>query len=111
MSQDKSKNENLQGDANAPPTYKQQLDEAAMKVKYSQDGANEGGVVGQVVEKVSQYVPTVGKVLGKEPKEDPASREKTEAKEPRKRLYFRDTEIEEFLKAQHSSRKDDGTLT
>lgn len=33
-----------------PPTYKEQLDEAAIKVKNPQSGTNEG-VIGQVVEK------------------------------------------------------------
>lgn len=51
MSQDKSKDDTLQGDANTPPTYKEQLDEAAIKVKNPRNGANEGGVVDQVVEK------------------------------------------------------------
>lgn len=51
MSQDKSKDDNLQGDANTPPTYKEQLDEAAIKVKDPQNADNEGGIIGQVVEK------------------------------------------------------------
>lgn len=54
MSQDKTKDDSLQGtaeDVNTPPTYKEQLDEAAIKVKNPHDGANEPGVIGQVVEK------------------------------------------------------------
>lgn len=54
MSQDKTNDDSLQGkaeDANTPPTYKEQLDEAAVKVKNPQDGANETGVIDQVVEK------------------------------------------------------------
>lgn len=48
MSQD-----NTKGDegTDTPPTYKEQLDQAAIKVKDPQSGANEGGVIGQVVEK------------------------------------------------------------
>lgn len=109
MSQDKSKDDTLQGDANTPPTYKEQLDEAAIKVKNPRNGANEGGVVDQVVEKVSQYVPAVGKVLGKDQKEDPASQE-LKVPGPPERPHH-DTQIEEFIKDQHSSKKDDGTLT
>ena len=54
MSQDQTKGDDLQGqgtDAKTPPTYKEQLDEAAIKVKDPESGSNEGGVIGQVVEK------------------------------------------------------------
>ena len=53
MSQDQTTGDDLQGkgtDASTPPTYKEQLDEAATKVKDPQSGTNEGGVIGQVVE-------------------------------------------------------------
>lgn len=45
--------EDTKGDqvTDTPPTYKEQLDEAAIKVKNPQSAANEGGVIGQVVEK------------------------------------------------------------
>lgn len=42
-------------DASTPPTYKEQLDEAAIKVKDPQNGASEGGVIGQVVEKGNTF--------------------------------------------------------
>lgn len=48
MSQDNTKGDEVM---DTPPTYKEQLDEAAIKVKDPQSGANEGGVIGQVVEK------------------------------------------------------------
>ncbi|KAG8158930.1 hypothetical protein KVR01_011373 [Diaporthe batatas] len=108
MSQDQAKDDNLQGDANTPPTYKEQLDEAAIKVKNPQNSENEGGVIGQVVEKVSQYVPAVGKVLGKDQKEDLASQEPKVPGPPERPHH--DTQIEEFIKDQHSSKKDDGYL-
>lgn len=45
--------EDTKGDQviDTPPTYKEQLDEAAIKVKNPQSGDSEGGVIGQVVEK------------------------------------------------------------
>lgn len=48
MSQDNTKGDEV---TDTPPTYKEQLDEAAIKVKDPQSGANDGGVIGQVVEK------------------------------------------------------------
>lgn len=54
MSQNTAKGDDgVQGqgkDANTPPTYKEQLDEAAIKVKNPPSGANEG-VISQVMEK------------------------------------------------------------
>lgn len=135
MSQDTAKGDDgLQGqgtDANTPPTYKEQLDEAAIKVKNPEGGANEG-VISQVVEKgktrpfhfwevgtglidiwpchpVSQYVPAVGKVLGSNEKEDESSREETKIPGPPERPHH-DTQIEEFIKDQHTSKTDDGKL-
>lgn len=49
MSQDETKIDGT--DATTQPTYKKQLDEAAIKVKNPQSDANKGGVVGQAVEK------------------------------------------------------------
>lgn len=135
MSQDTAKGDDgVQGqgtDANTPPTYKEQLDEAAIKVKSAESGNNEGGVIGQVVEKgktrlfqswgsvglihlwprhaVSQYVPAVGKVLGSNEKEDESSREETKIPGPPERPHH-DTQIEEFIKDQHRSKTDDGKL-
>lgn len=54
MSQDKTQVDSLQEngtDARTQPTYKEQLDEAAIKVKNSQNETKEPGVIGQVVEK------------------------------------------------------------
>lgn len=48
MSQDNTKGDEV---TDTPPTYKEQLDEAAIKVKNPQGGASEGGVIGRVVEK------------------------------------------------------------
>lgn len=54
MSQDTAKGDDgVRGqgtDTNTPPTYKEQLDEAAIKVKNPQSDSNEG-VISQVVEK------------------------------------------------------------
>lgn len=135
MSQDAAKGDDgVQGqgtDANTPPTYKEQLDEAAIKVKNSQSESNEG-VISQVVEKgkthpfqswevgarlidiwphhpVSQYVPAVGKVLGSNEKEDESSKEDTKIPGPPERPHH-DTQIEEFIKDQHRSKTDDGKL-
>lgn len=47
MSQDNTKSDEV---TDTPPTYKEQLDEAAIKVKNPQEGAGEAGVIGQVVE-------------------------------------------------------------
>lgn len=130
MSQDNTKGDK---EADSPPTYKEQLDQAAIKVKDPQSGANEGGVIGQVVEKgknrpfpipgvrtrligvwprhpVSQYVPAVAKVLGTDEKEDKSSREETKISGPPERPHH-DTQIEEFIKDQHRSKTDDGELT
>jgi hypothetical protein len=121
-------------DATPPLTYKEQLDEAAIKVKNSQNEANEGGVIGQVLEKgdssrgcdckiplhgadrllrsctVSQYAPAVGKVLGTDQKRDKTTREETtKVPGPPERPHH-DTQIEEFIKDQHSSKQDDGKL-
>ncbi|KAK7708599.1 hypothetical protein SLS64_006701 [Diaporthe eres] len=106
MSQDNTKGDEV---TDTPPTYKEQLDEAAIKVKDPQSGANEGGVIGQVVEKVSQYVPAVGKVLGTDHK-DESSREETKVPGPPERPHH-DTQIEEFIKDQHRSKTDDGKLS
>ncbi|KAJ4423523.1 hypothetical protein N0V82_001848 [Gnomoniopsis sp. IMI 355080] len=90
-------------------TYKEQLDEAAVKATASQgDNANKDGVVNKVVEKVSEYVPAVGKVLGQE-NNDAAS--ETESKIPGPpELPHHATQVEEFVRDQHRSRIEDGKL-
>ncbi|KAL1881817.1 hypothetical protein Daus18300_000870 [Diaporthe australafricana] len=107
MSQDETKIDGT--DATTQPTYKEQLDEAAIKVKDPQNDANKGGVIEQVVEKVSQYVPAVGKVLGTDQKGDESSQNETKVPGPPERPHH-DTQIEEFIKDQHRSKTDDGKL-
>ncbi|KAK2602529.1 hypothetical protein N8I77_009050 [Diaporthe amygdali] len=112
MSQDKTQVDSLQGsgtDARTQPTYKEQLDEAAIKVKNSQNETNEQGVIGQVVEKVSEYVPAVAKVLGTDKKEEESSVDNSKVPGPPERPHH-DTQIEEFIKDQHRSKTDDGKL-
>ncbi|KAK7724985.1 hypothetical protein SLS63_008387 [Diaporthe eres] len=94
MSQDNTKGDEV---TDTPPTYKEQLDEAAIKVKDPQSGANEGGVIGQVVEKGTDH-------------KDESSREETKVPGPPERPHH-DTQIEEFIKDQHRSKTDDGKLS
>lgn len=110
-------------------TYKEQLDEAAVKATTSQgDNANQDGVVNKVVEKgenlkclcdekstdfglqqVSEYVPAVGKVLGQENKDTPPE---TESKVPGPpELPHHATQVEEFVRDQHRSRIEDGKVS
>ncbi|KAK2602528.1 hypothetical protein N8I77_009050 [Diaporthe amygdali] len=100
MSQDKTQVDSLQGsgtDARTQPTYKEQLDEAAIKVKNSQNETNEQGVIGQVVEK------------GTDKKEEESSVDNSKVPGPPERPHH-DTQIEEFIKDQHRSKTDDGKL-
>ncbi|KUI71421.1 hypothetical protein VM1G_07237 [Cytospora mali] len=96
---------------NAPLSYKQQLDEAAIKVKKSENNdEGGGGVVNKVVEKVSQYVPAVGNMLGKGQKEDNTPPEEvSKATEAPVRPHH-DIQIEEFVRDQHRSNTDDLAL-
>ncbi|KAK3296990.1 uncharacterized protein B0H64DRAFT_115206 [Chaetomium fimeti] len=83
------------------PDYKAKLDEAADQEKNPPQEQQQGGLVN----KVSQYVPTVGRMLGAQ-EQDPG-REPSPAKNvpgPPNRPE-NDAQIEEFLRDQHSSKK------
>ncbi|KAK3308142.1 uncharacterized protein B0T15DRAFT_490738 [Chaetomium strumarium] len=87
--------------ANQPgaPDYKAKLDEAASGAK---NPANEGEGSG-IIDKVSQYVSVVGKMLGKEPEQEQTPTESTPSAPPERTKH--DTQIEEFIRDQHLSRK------
>lgn len=109
MSQSNANSNTADGRETTPLSYKQQLDQAATKVK-NPPVDEKGGVVNQVVEKVSQYVPAVGNVLGKEQKKDdvpPASDIPTTGAPARP---HHDTQIEEFVRDQHRSNTNDLAL-
>ncbi|KAJ4389176.1 hypothetical protein N0V93_006639 [Gnomoniopsis smithogilvyi] len=97
------------GDEQKQKTYKEQLDEAASKPKTLEgDSANQGGVVNKVIGKVTEYVPAAGKVLGQGHNEAPSE---TESKVPGPPdLPHHETQVEEFVRDQHRSRKEDGKL-
>ncbi|KAL2167149.1 hypothetical protein VTG60DRAFT_1639 [Thermothelomyces hinnuleus] len=81
--------------------YKAKLDEAADRVKKQPREEQSPGIVA----KVSQYVPAVGAMLRgqqKDPDGEPSTAET--APGPPKRPEH-DTQIEEFLKDQHGSKK------
>ncbi|KXX78077.1 hypothetical protein MMYC01_204212 [Madurella mycetomatis] len=80
------------------PDYKAKLDEIASKAK-NPPAENEGT---GLVDKISQYVPAVGKVLGGEANEPESSAAKTDPSVPPQRPEH-DTQIEEFLRDQHRS--------
>ncbi|KAK4250689.1 hypothetical protein C7999DRAFT_28770 [Corynascus novoguineensis] len=80
------------------PDYKARLDGAADEAKKQQprEDQNQG-----IMNKVSQYVPTVGKLLGnqqEDPKDEPSTAK--DASGP-----ANDTQIEEFLRDQHGSKR------
>jgi hypothetical protein len=83
-------------------TFKQQLDRAATDTR-SQDANN----INPIVEKVVEYVPAAAKVLGvnKEPQQETP----VEVPGPPNRPDH-DPKIEEFVRDQHRSKTDDGTL-
>ncbi|KAH6626901.1 hypothetical protein B0J18DRAFT_464877 [Chaetomium sp. MPI-SDFR-AT-0129] len=91
------------------PDYKAQLDEIAERekgIQQDQTQAQEPSGASGVINEVSQYVPAaVGKVLGSQDK--PESNKSPPPKDvpgPPDRPA-NDTQIEEFLKDQHRSRK------
>ncbi|KAB5575693.1 hypothetical protein GE09DRAFT_1092966 [Coniochaeta sp. 2T2.1] len=103
-----SGNEAATGDSIKTP-YKEQLDKAAEKVKGPPAGTNEEPKE-TLLDKVTDYVPAVGKLLGKEDKKDePASVEPTKPSGPPHRPVH-DTQIEEFIKDQHKSQNIDGIM-
>ncbi|ROW06134.1 hypothetical protein VMCG_04620 [Cytospora schulzeri] len=110
MSQNNANANPAEGNNDSTPlSYKQQLDQAAAKVKRPQD-EDKGGVVDQVVEKVSQYVPAVGNVLGKEQKKDDVPPENDTNYPGAPARPHHDTQIEEFVRDQHRSNTNDLAL-
>ncbi|EAQ85976.1 predicted protein [Chaetomium globosum CBS 148.51] len=83
------------------PDYKAKLDEAADREKSPSQQQQSTGVI----EKVSQYVPTVGRILGaREP--DPGREPSPEKNVPGPpNRPENDAQIEEFLRDQHRSKK------
>ncbi|KAL2196308.1 hypothetical protein P885DRAFT_61499 [Corynascus similis CBS 632.67] len=94
----------LESRQNGPgaPDYKAKLDGAADQVKKQQPREDQSP---GIMNKVSQYVPTVGKMLGnqqEDPKDEPSTA--TDASGPLQRPA-NDTQIEEFLRDQHGSKR------
>ncbi|KAL2162717.1 hypothetical protein VTH06DRAFT_6553 [Thermothelomyces fergusii] len=88
------------GDDSGGVNYKARLDEAADRVKkLAQEEQNPG-----IIAKVSQYVPAVGGMLSGQQK-DPKGEPSTETARGPPRRPEHDTQIEEFLKDQHGSKK------
>ncbi|KAK4155462.1 hypothetical protein C8A00DRAFT_31700 [Chaetomidium leptoderma] len=89
------------------PDYKAQLDEVAERAKSPPEQQDTG-----IIDKVSQYVPAVGSMLGRQEKEPEPESEPSLASQnipgPPDRPT-QDTQIEEFLKDQHGSRGIAGT--
>jgi hypothetical protein len=81
--------------------YKAKLDEAANQEKSSSQEQQGGGIV----DKVSQYVPTVGRILGaQEPDQGREPSPEKNVSGPPNRPE-NDAQIEEFLRDQHRSKK------
>ncbi|KAK4238713.1 hypothetical protein C8A03DRAFT_33243 [Achaetomium macrosporum] len=81
------------------PDYKAKLDEAASGAKNPpQEGESSG-----IIDKVSQYVPVIGKMLGKEREQEQSPAESRPSGPPVRTKH--DTQIEEFIKDQHLSKK------
>ncbi|KAJ9143809.1 hypothetical protein NKR23_g6314 [Pleurostoma richardsiae] len=94
-----------------PNTYKPHLDKAADKFRHPHSDKNEGNNEGGegLVDKVSQYVPAVGKILGHQEQQEqkkPAAEERPHPSIPPLRPHH-DTQIEEFVRDQHRSRPED----
>ncbi|KAK3377782.1 hypothetical protein B0H63DRAFT_225681 [Podospora didyma] len=86
-------------------SYKAKLDKAAAGVKdkvTSHDNEQGGSTASTIVDKVSQYIPAVGRALGhEEPK--PALAPQAATSGPPNRPEH-DTQIEEFVRDQHRSK-------
>ncbi|KAK4127540.1 hypothetical protein N657DRAFT_687792 [Parathielavia appendiculata] len=85
------------------PDYKAMLDEAASR---KESPPHEEEQSPSIIDKVSQYVPAVGKVLGKQEKKlegGPSSADTNKPGPPDRPIH--DTQIEEFIKGQHQSKK------
>ncbi|RKU42461.1 hypothetical protein DL546_004128 [Coniochaeta pulveracea] len=91
----------------SPNDYKTQLDKRAegtiKKAVEDSEQKSEG-----LLDKVSEYVPVVGKLLGKEEKKPEPKLEEVKPSGPPLRPHH-DTQIEEFVRDQHRSKaiKDD----
>ncbi|KAK0635213.1 hypothetical protein B0T17DRAFT_502779 [Bombardia bombarda] len=91
----------------SPPDYKAKLDEVAMKAKNAlgdNDKVQASQGDGGIIDKVSQYIPAVGKMMGteKEPKESPVSVPEPGNSGPPNRPEH-DGQIQEFIREQHRS--------
>jgi hypothetical protein len=120
-------NEAATGDS-IKTNYKEELDKAAEKVKGPPAGTKEEPVP-TLLDKgldaynaqipldftsakrgtVTEYVPAVGKLLGKEDTKDKQSVEPAKAAGPPHRPVH-DTQIEEFVRDQHKSQNIDGVM-
>ncbi|CAN8095597.1 unnamed protein product [Discula destructiva] len=114
-------------------TYKEQLDEAAIKAKLAESDKSQGGIVDTVIEKgtdldlqcatlldivgtdmkpsgVSHYIPAVGQALGHGHKKDgtASTQPEPQVSGPPERPHH-DVQIEEFVRDQHGSRIADNT--
>ncbi|KAK1770464.1 hypothetical protein QBC33DRAFT_528096 [Phialemonium atrogriseum] len=87
-------------DASKPGVdYKAQLDAAAERVNDPDSGRNGNG---GVLERVSHYVPAIGRMLGNED-EPPPAKPAAEVPGPPQRPEH-DPQIQEFVRAQHMSK-------
>jgi len=91
--------------------YKTRLDEATKKDRMpaEEKGGALGAYVTPMIEKVSQYVPAIGKTLGEqsdeaEKQQQPSTSSHEESSEPRRPDH--DTQIECFIRDQHRSLRD-----
>ncbi|AEO63344.1 uncharacterized protein THITE_2108450 [Thermothielavioides terrestris NRRL 8126] len=100
MSQSSEKNAARRSDA---PDYKAKLDEAASRAK--SPPSSEGQSTG-MIDKLSEYVPAVGRMLGgqeKQPETEVSPAGKEMPGPPNRPEH--DTQIEEFIRDQHRSKK------
>ncbi|KAK1760861.1 hypothetical protein QBC47DRAFT_356004 [Echria macrotheca] len=93
-----------------PTDYKTRLDQAATKARSrspdaptQESGSGSGGLGETIVEKVSQYIPAAGKVLGKHEKEEHVPEQQTTSKPGPPNRPDHDPQIEEFVRDQHRS--------
>ncbi|OIW29787.1 hypothetical protein CONLIGDRAFT_631864 [Coniochaeta ligniaria NRRL 30616] len=107
MSSQTNNNEATTGDR-IKTTYKEQLDKAAEKVKGPPAGTKEEPSE-TLLDKVTEYVPAVGKLLGKEDKKDEQPVEPAKPSGPPHRPVH-DTQIEEFVRDQHRSQDINGVM-
>ncbi|KAF7516065.1 hypothetical protein G7054_g14310 [Neopestalotiopsis clavispora] len=87
---------------NNPPSFKEQLDHKARVARDPNYGKEE--VQPTLLEKVADYIPAAGKILGVEKKEQDAPKAPETIPGPPERPHH-DIPIEEFLKDQHRSKK------